>query len=137
MVRRLGLRIPRCGGSCGDFSSVVLRDAHGLARVQVHGSTWRTTWLSSGPGGVSYARPRRFLRRLWLCVMRSFVCRLERTGKEYELRVAVFNCGEELDANTPEGLMDAGVNDITYWCPGVEENVAMLHLPSLSLTRRT
>ena len=51
--------------------------------------------------------------------------------------MAVFDCGEELDANAPEGLMDMGVNDITYWCPGVEGNVAMLHLPSLSLTRRT
>ena len=51
--------------------------------------------------------------------------------------MAVFDCGEELDANAPEGLMDVGVNDITYWCPGVEGNVAMLHLPSLSLTRRT
>ena len=33
--------------------------------------------------------------------------------------------------------MDVGVNDITYWCPGVEGNFAMLHLPSLNLTRRT
>ena len=40
--------------------------------------------------------------------------------------MAVSDCGEELDANAPEGLMDVGVNDITYWCPGVEENVAML-----------
>ena len=115
----------------------MLPDAHGLAREKVHGSTWRTTFLSSGLGGVSYARPRRFLRPLWLRVMRSFVCRIERTRKEYELRVAVFDCGEEFDANAPEGLMDVGVNDITFWCPGVEDNVAMLHLPSLSLTRRT
>ena len=58
--------------------------------------------------------------------MRSFVCRIERTRKEHELRAAVFDCGEELDANAPEGLMDVGVNDITYWCPGVGENVTIL-----------
>ena len=28
--------------------------------------------------------------------------------------------------NAPEGLMDVGVNDITFWCPGVEVNVTIL-----------
>ena len=50
-----------------------------------------------------------------------------------ELRVAEFDCGEELDANAPEGLMDVGVNDITFWCPGVDGNVAMLQ-PSFPQT---
>ena len=39
---------------------------------------------------------------------------------------AEFDCGEDLDASAPKGLMDVGVNDITYWCPGVEENVTIL-----------
>ena len=46
--------------------------------------------------------------------------------EEYELPVAVFDCGEELDANAPEGLMDVGDNDITYWCPGDKVDVALL-----------
>ena len=31
-----------------------------------------------------------------------------------------------LHLKAPEGLMDVGVNDNTYWCPGVEVNVALL-----------
>ena len=37
--------------------------------------------------------------------------------------------------NAPEGLMDVGVNDITYWCPGVVVNVALIQ-PSFSQSHK-